>query len=209
VTSTALVSSPTSQFAGSTPWRTADGSYVDVESALLAYRDGDDRALQTLMTTFGRVMASVARRYVHCSQDVEDAVQDAWMSFVRSAGAIESPAAVGGWLCTTTARAALRIARRQSRCHPSELSLDPPAPIDDHDAAVADVETAIVRDAIGRLQSEDRELIAMLFDAQMSYTEIHARTGRPVGSIGPTRQRVMSKLRADRSIRRLALDPTV
>jgi hypothetical protein len=43
----------------------------------------------------------------------------------------------------------------------------------------------------------------------MSYTEIHARTGRPVGSIGPTRQRVMSKLRADRSIRRLTLDTTV
>jgi RNA polymerase sigma factor (sigma-70 family) len=209
VTSTALVSSPNSQFAGSTPWRTADGSLVDVESALLAYRDGDDRALQTLMTTFGRVMTSVARRYLRCNQDVEDAVQDAWMSFVRSAHAIESPAAVGGWLVTTTARAALRIAHQQSRCLPSDLALEAPAAIDDHDPAVAEAETAVVRDAVGRLQSDDRELIAMLFDAQMSYTEIHARTGRPVGSIGPTRQRVMSKLRADRSIRRLTLDTTV
>jgi hypothetical protein len=45
----------------------------------------------------------------------------------------------------------------------------------------------------------------MLFDAELSYTEIEARIGCASGSIGPTRQRVMTKLRSDRSIRRVAL----
>jgi RNA polymerase sigma factor (sigma-70 family) len=176
---------------------------------LLAYRAGDNRALQTLMTCFGRMMTSVARRYLRCNHDVEDAVQDTWMSFVRSVDAIENPAAVGGWLRTATARAALRIARRQSRCLPTDLSLEPTDPTENLDPVVAEAEATAVRDAVARLETRERELITMLFDVELSYAEIELRTGRPVGSIGPTRQRVMSKLRADRSIRRLTPDRIV
>jgi RNA polymerase sigma factor (sigma-70 family) len=209
VTSTALVPSPPSPSSGATPWRTADGSFVDVEAALLAYRAGDNRALQTLMTCFGRMMTGVARRYLRCNQDAEDAVQDAWMSFVRSVDAIGTPAAVGGWLCTTTARAALRIARRQARCLPSDLSAEPTASPEEPDPVIVEAEAAAVRDAVTRLETRDRELISMLFDVQMTYAEIELRTGRPVGSIGPTRQRVLNKLKADRSIRRLSPDRPV
>ena len=173
---------------------------------MLAFRAGDNRALQTLMTCFGRMMSSVARRYLRCNQDVEDAVQDTWMSFVRSADAIENPAAVGGWLRTATARAALLIARRQSRCLPTDLSLEPTDATEDPDPVVAEAEAMAVREAVGRLGTRERDLITMLFDVQMTYAEIEDRTGRPVGSIGPTRQRVMNKLKADRSIRRLTPD---
>ena len=189
-----------------THWRTGDGSYVDVEAALLAYRAGDNRALQTLMTCFGRMMTAVARRYLRSNQDVEDAVQDTWISFVRSVDAIQTPAAVGGWLRTATARAALRIARRQSRLVPSDLTFEPADPRDDPDPVVAADQADAVRDAVARLEPRERELIAMLFDVEMSYIEIGELTGRPMGSIGPTRQRVLNKLKGDRSIRRLDLE---
>jgi RNA polymerase sigma factor (sigma-70 family) len=160
------------------------------------------------MTSFNRMMASVARRYLRCQQDVEDAVQDAWMAFVRAADAIDRPAALAGWLTTTTARAALVIARRQSRCVPSELPFEKALPVDDPDPVVLELEVTAVRDAVARLTTPDRELISMLFDDELSYAEIEVRTGRSSGGIGPTRQRMMSKLRSDRSIRRLSHDVT-
>ena len=62
----------------------------------------------------------------------------------------------------------------------------------------------IVREAVARLDAREQELIHLLFDTELSYTEISDRIDRPIGAIGPTRQRLMSKLRRDRSIRQLA-----
>lgn len=205
MTSTTLAPSP-DQSVAPKPWRGPDGSEVDVEALVLAHRAGDNSALETLMTCFNRMMTAVARRYLRCNQDVEDAVQDAWMAFVRAADGIDRPAALAGWLTTTTARAALVIARRQSRCVPSELAFEKAPPIDDPDPVVLALEVTAVRDAVARLTTPDRQLISMLFDAELSYAEIEIRTGRSSGGIGPTRQRVMTKLRSDRSIRRLAPD---
>jgi RNA polymerase sigma factor (sigma-70 family) len=208
VTSTTLVSSPTTQSFGTRLWRAPDGTEVDVEALVLAYRSGDNLALQKLMACFNRMMTSAARRYLHCKQDVEDAVQDAWLAFVRAADGIDRPAALAGWLSTTTARAALLIARRQSRCVPSELSFERALPADERDPVVRGQEVAVVRDAVARLRPRDRELISMLFDEGLSYSQIEAQTGRPSGAIGPTRQRVITKLGSDRAIRHLALQGT-
>jgi DNA-directed RNA polymerase specialized sigma24 family protein len=129
------------------------------------------------------------------------------VSFARAAHGIETPAAIGGWLRITTARAALTIAQRQRRCIPSEFPLEIGLPASEPEPVLLDNEVDAVRDAVARLQKQDRELISLLFEAQLTYAEVEARTGRPVGAIGPTRQRVMAKLRSDRAIRRLALDP--
>jgi RNA polymerase sigma factor (sigma-70 family) len=174
---------------------------ADVGDAVLAFRQGNHRALEVLMARFEPSMRCVARRYVWCSQDVEDAVQDAWLAFARSADAIRSPMAVGGWLCVTTARAALTIARRQARCRPTERTLDVVS-IDPDQVEIDDGASA-VREAVGRLDAGDRELVWLLFASDLSYAEITERTGRAVGGIGPTRKRVIAKLRQDRSIRHL------
>ncbi len=186
-------------------WRAADGSEVDAAAAVVAFQAGDGRALETLMQCFSLMMSHVARRYLRSRQDVEDAVQDAWVAFTRNAHLIESPRAIGAWLRVTTAHAAIVIAKRQARCVPTDLPVDTGLPTaEPHDGNFPDTAMHAVRDALSRLGGRDRELIAMLFESDLSYREIVARTGRPVGSIGPTRQRVMVKLRRDRSIHRLA-----
>jgi hypothetical protein len=45
--------------------------------------------------------------------------------------------------------------------------------------------------------------VGLLFDRDLSYAEISATTGRAVGGIGPTRQRILTKLRDDGALRRL------
>lgn len=172
----------------------------DVGAAVLAYQQGDYQALEVLMACFDKPMTCVARRYLVCPHDIEDAVQDAWLAFTRSADRINTPMAIGGWLCVTTARAALTIARRQARCRPSEVSEREPTQSQDLDL---DDDGHAVREAVARLQEGDRELVWLLFGADLSYAEITRRTGRAIGGIGPTRSRVIAKLRQDTAIRRL------
>ncbi|MEZ5410399.1 MAG: sigma-70 family RNA polymerase sigma factor [Acidimicrobiales bacterium] len=189
-----------------TPARVTDP--VAAGAAVLAYRNGDRQALGSLMTWFTPMMTGVARRYLRTPQDVEDAVQDAWVAFTRAAATIATPMAIGGWLCTTTARAALAIAQRQARCRPSDRPVEGRvAPIDSAVMESYDERDA-VREAVGRLSPEDREMVRFLFDAELPYTEIAARTGRAIGGIGPTRQRIITKLRHDRAIHRQYLART-
>ena len=168
---------------------------------MLAYQQGDYQALEVLMACFDKPMRCVARRYLVCPHDVEDAVQDAWLAFTRSADRIETPMAIGGWLCVTTARAALTIVRRQARCRPSDVTSDEES-TQSEDVDLDDDGRA-VREAVARLHEGDRELVWLLFGADLSYAEVTRRTGRAIGGIGPTRNRVIAKLRQDTAIRRL------
>jgi DNA-directed RNA polymerase specialized sigma24 family protein len=53
-----------------------------------------------------------------------------------------------------------------------------------------------VHNALRELTEPQRRLIAMLFaDPAPSYSEISARLAVPIGSIGPTRCRLLDKLR--------------
>jgi RNA polymerase sigma factor (sigma-70 family) len=173
-------------------------------SAVVAYQGGDKLAIGLLMAQFERPMQCVARRFLSCPDDVNDAVQDAWVAFVRSAEGIVAPMAIGGWLCVTTARAAVTIARRQARCRPTGAILETrtaEGEPDDRDTDGASLRA--VREAVEHLDPKDRELIDLLFGTGLTYAEITAVTGRALGGIGPTRKRVIDKLRRDRAIVRL------
>ena len=55
-----------------------------------------------------------------------------------------------------------------------------------------------LRVALDRLEPRCRQMIEMLFadeDERMPYDEIARRLGMPVGSLGPTRQRCLERLR--------------
>ena len=159
--------------------------------------------LAPLIAHFSPAMRAVARRHLDLRHDIDDAVQDAWLQFTRGARLIRSPGAAGGWLCVTTKHAALTIARRRGRTVSLSCDFDLPAPQQPDGAVLREERTAVCA-AIGRLPASERALVEMLFVARLPYEEVMERTGRPVGAIGPTRQRVLQKLRHDPAIRALA-----
>ena len=175
-------------------------------AAVVAYIEGDQWALHDLMTSFDTSMRRVARRFLPCAHDVDDAVQEAWLSFTRAASTIREPGAVGGWLCVTTARAAVSIARRNSRTTTSgvtELFERMPIFEPGFDQILLVEELAAVRAAAARLDERDRRFVELLFSGDLSYAEVARRVDRSIGGIGPTRQRVTAKLRSDPAIQRL------
>ncbi len=88
------------------------------EVAVLVQRhfDGDAKALGELIEIFQSLVKAAARRVLRCSSDVDDAVQDTWLNFVRFGDRIADPERVGAWLWTVALNSARRIQRRDSRC---------------------------------------------------------------------------------------------
>ena len=88
----------------------------EVAGLVQRHFDGDAKALAELIAIFESLVKASARRVLRCSTDVDDAVQDTWLNFVRFGDRIADPERVGAWLWTVALNSARRIQRRDSRC---------------------------------------------------------------------------------------------
>ena len=114
---------------------------------------------------------------------------------------IREPAALPGWLATTTRRECGRLVRAAHGPCVTVYPLDGENMVD-KEAEMAEQRVlaaerhAALREAFADLPPEGQRLIAMLTaDPPVPYTEISVRLGIPIGSIGPTRRRCLDKMR--------------
>jgi RNA polymerase sigma factor (sigma-70 family) len=164
-------------------------------------QDGDQQAWDALVERYAPLIWSICRCYRLGGADAEDATQAVWLRLVDQLDKIRDPAAIAGWLATTTRRECckvLRAARRPQTAWPApdaETIPDQQAPTAEHELLAAERHAAL-RAALAQLTKRERQLIAILTaDPPVPYAEISARLGIPVGSIGPTRGRCLAKLR--------------
>lgn len=190
--------------AGGTP----QSAMADRELVLLvrSAAAGDGRAFATLVARFDRPLRSIARSYRLSGWDVDDVVQATWQQFLEHGGKLREPAAVGGWLATAARRNCLRLLQANVR----EVLIDDPTASETGcdgllDAEVLAAERRAALDAsLARLTDRQRDLMTLLLDEpEISYEEIGRKLGLPVGSIGPTRARSLSRLRRDTQLRAL------
>ena len=163
--------------------------------------NGDTQAWHALVERYAPLIWSICRRYRLADADAQDVSQDIWLHLIQNLDTLRDPAALPGWLATTTRRECGRKVRAASRPHAAGYLLDTEI-LPDKRAATADQELlkaerhAALRQAFAALAPSGRQLIAMLTaDPPVPYTEISARLGIPVGSIGPTRRRCLDKIR--------------
>lgn len=166
-------------------------------------RKGDERAWKTLVERFAPLMWSICRRHQLTGADADDISQTVWLQLAGHLGNIRDPAALPGWLATTTRRECSKASRAAHR--PGA-----PAPLPDleripaqqastpEDELLTAERHAALRMAFGRLSPCCQQLIALLAeDPPMPYAQISATLGIPVGGIGPRRSRCLNKLRRD------------
>src|SRR4051794_25862922 len=179
----------------------ADGA--ELERLVVAAARGSAPAWAALVERFtGRLRAVVGGRRVE-AHEAEDVVQTPWLRLVEEIDRVREPRAVGAWLETTARRESLRTraAGRRERVVEDQV-LEPQAgePLDS-DRLVAAERRAALCAALGDLRPLQRALLVMLVaDAGPSYAEISRTLGVPIGSIGPTRQRGLERLRRNREL---------
>jgi RNA polymerase sigma factor (sigma-70 family) len=163
-------------------------------------RSGDKQAWEMLVQRYAPLIWSICRRY-RLEGDAEDLGQIVWLQLVDQLGRIRDPAALPGWLATTTRRECLRLlgtARgplAAGRGIDAETVPDEQAETVEEELLAAERHAAL-REALTDLPPCDQRLILLLIeDPPLPYAEISARLGIPIGSIGPTRRRCLDKLR--------------
>lgn len=166
----------------------------------------DEDAWNELVRRFAGLVAFVIRHYRLSKADTQDVSQLVWLRLVEHLGQLREPEALPGWLATTTRHECERLLRRNSR----NVTMDPDMMrlIDRADGSAVDElllaaeRRQVLLDALGELSDPHRELLQMLTaDPPYAYADISRILGIPIGSIGPTRSRVLEKLRDTGAVR--------
>jgi RNA polymerase sigma factor (sigma-70 family) len=171
-----------------------------------AARAGDERAWTALVRRLEPRLRWAVGRYGLSPAQVDDVLQAAWLALLENLGALRSPDAVGAWLVVTVRREAFRVLQG----HVREVVVDDPLAgrepaADGLEAQVlAGERRSALAGALRTLPDRHRRLIGlMLLEPDLEYREISARTGIPIGSIGPIRGRCVARLAGDAAVQAL------
>ncbi|WP_214408064.1 RNA polymerase sigma factor [Pseudonocardia lacus] len=156
---------------------------------------GDERAWGEIVRRYGDLVRGVTRSYRLQDADARDAEQRTWLRLVENHSTVRDPDRLGGWLATTASRECLRILR--DRRGTVVGGTDAVPAVDDVEQRVVDADTAArLWEIIGRLPPRGRTVMQALFGGEARpYAEVSRMTGIPVGSLGPTRARVLDQVR--------------
>jgi RNA polymerase sigma factor (sigma-70 family) len=171
-----------------------DGSVPALVARAMA---GDQAAWDRIVELHAPLIRAVCGRHRLSVADAEDVAAIVWLRLVERLGTIREPAALPGWLSTTTRNECLQLLRTRNRTIPMESAdvVDDVAPAVD-DWLVRQERFIALRQAFTQLSEKCQRLLSLLFtDPPMAYTEISAMLGMAVGGIGPNRMRCLETLR--------------
>jgi len=172
-----------------------------VSDLVIRARNGDKLAWDALVERYVPLIWSICRRYRLGGADADAVGQSVWVHLVDQLDKLRDPAALPGWLATTTRRECVRVLRAARGPDTAGQVLDAENILTEQVVTVEqellEVERhAALREAFMGLPSCCQRLIVLLTeDPPVPSTEISARLGIAVGSIGPNRARCLDKLR--------------
>jgi RNA polymerase sigma factor (sigma-70 family) len=172
----------------------------EVIAMVAGARDGDVEAWNRLVDRYAPLVWSICRTYRLAAPDAEDVAQNVWLRLVEQLRRIRVPAAVPGWIMTTTRRECLRVLRISRRVEPAdtlaERADDPGTRPDIDEAILAYERRAALRAAFAQLSPRCQHMLSLLMqDPPVPYGVISIRLGMPQGSVGPIRARCLDRLR--------------
>lgn len=165
---------------------------------LLRAAAGEREAWNALVERFGEMVWSVARSFRLDDAAASDVAQTVWLRLIENIDKIQDPERLPGWLVTTCRREALRVIKRGERAIPSDFEYDIEDPSPSLESMmIEDEESREVVAAFRELDEDCQQLLRLMTVVPaLSYEEIAEATGRPVGSLGPTRGRCVERLKA-------------
>lgn len=159
---------------------------------------GDEAAWAAIVDRFAGLVWATARAYRLPPSEAADVSQTTWLRLVENLDRIKDPERLGAWLATTARRECLRHIRLRGREFATGEDALFEAPSEDHaeQRLITRERNAAFRRAFARISERCQALLRLLAAPEpLSYEEIAAALGMPIGAIGPTRGRCLEQLR--------------
>ena len=167
-------------------------------------RARDESVWREVRDQYESLLRWIARQCRLSPEDVDDVVQITWMRCLEHIDQLTDPERLSGWLTTICRRECIRLATKGRREIPfsdpdlARLIDNRPDDGDPYvDVAARDQYNRLYH-AISALPERQKRLLAELLRQEgQTYVDLSQRLGLPVGSIGPTLQRAVTRLRLD------------
>jgi RNA polymerase sigma factor (sigma-70 family) len=157
---------------------------------------GRPAAWNVLVERYRKLVYSIPMQLGLVEADADDVFQSVFLTLHRFLGTLRDRTRLSAWLITTTRRECYRLIKRRRRDGAFPLE------VFEAEGETVDQQTErweqqqLVRRALEKLGERDRRLVTLLFLEQgtPNYEAIADELGMRVGSIGPTRARILAKL---------------
>ncbi len=171
---------------------------TDFDDLVPAALAGDQSAWDQLVERLQKVAWRAIGGFDLSPEDRKDAFAATFFRLYEKLGTIREPVKLPGWVATTARNEVHSILRARRRAIPT-VQVDDRLPPVDHEPASrlldAELYDALLQGR-ARLSAACRDLLELMtVDPPMSYAEVGEALGIPHGSIGPTRQRCLDRLR--------------
>ena len=162
-----------------------------------AIRKGDRAALGNLYDAYGAALNGVILRMVQNEELAQEVLQDTFVKIWRNAAAYDpAKGRPFTWMLNIARNTAIDLLRTAAVKNASSIrSLDRTVYGIGHDNLRDDLDVADVRDVVGRLKPEHRELIEMAYYKGYSQQEIADDTGLPLGTVKSRTRAALMELR--------------
>lgn len=170
---------------------------ADLGAMVLRALDGDQAAWRSLVDRLKGVAWKVLYSFDMSESDRHDAFASTFFHLYERLGTVREPEKLPGWVATTARNEARTLLRKQSRLVPVHEPVLRDTTSGDHDEALLDSEVKrAMLAAFAKLPAQGQALLRLCSsDPPLGYDEISRILDIPHGSIGPTRQRYLTKLR--------------
>lgn len=174
----------------------AEPAEDDNATLLARMAEGDTFAWRRLIEKHERLIWSIAASYRLQWMDIQDVAQTTWLRLIQHGHTIHDPERLAGWLAVTASRECLALLRRTSRQSLVAADDEQPDPSVDVAGSAEDQDVArLLWAAVAELPPRQHSLVLALFrDEIRSYSDVSEKCALPIGSIGPTRARALSRL---------------
>ena len=169
------------------------------ESLLQRVARGDQTAVRDVMSAFGGLVWSLARRFCANQADAEDATQEIFLDVWRSAPRFDPAVASEATFIAMIARRRLIDRTRKAGRRPNEETLIEPTLTDGAEAVsrraeLGDEVTRAIQ-ALGRLSPEQQQVLKLSIYRGLSHEKIAEATGLPLGTVKTHARRGLIRLR--------------
>jgi RNA polymerase sigma factor (sigma-70 family) len=169
----------------------------DVAAAIKRHQDGDANAMEDLFRVVRPWLHGIGRACRLSIHSADDVVQNTMAVALAHLPRLRDPNAGLAWLSVIARREAIKISREERRTDPiGDRDAWTGGGEDPEEIALARMACKELYRALSQLPERERKLLVFLFfDEGYDYAAIARELNMPIGSIGPTRQRGLKKVR--------------